>query len=360
MAFHCGVMRWLAERHCLNDVSHISSVSGGSLVTGLVFRFANWEWPSDEAYCTDIEPKIRAQLTQSSLQCAAIWALIRPNNWRYLLSRANVLSKTIAHQWDIGVRLSDLPAQPVWSLNGTTAENGRRFRFKRTECGDYEIGYADAEEFKVSDAMAVSAAFPIGVGPFVVRTSNFVWRKRKVWDDPPCSAVEVTPPFPRLHLYDGGVYDNLGMEPLFDIGSRTFKGDVNSIVVSDGGMSLARIPPGWVLNPFRIKRIADIALDQTRALRIRVLVNFLQTQLGNGLYLQLGAQAQDHIERYSTNNPQAASALLKYSWLDRKEVSLAAAEATSLQRLTTEAFDRLERHGYETARWNSILFAPRV
>ena len=45
MAFHCGVLQWLAERGRLGDISHISSVSGGSLFTGLVFRFGNWEWP---------------------------------------------------------------------------------------------------------------------------------------------------------------------------------------------------------------------------------------------------------------------------------------------------------------------------
>ena len=360
MAFHCGVLHWLAECGRLSNISHISSVSGGSLFTGLVFRFGNWEWPSDETYCVDIQPKIRALLTQSNLQNVALWRLLRPNNWRYLLSRANVLSETIAHHWGIVASLRDLPAKPVWSVNGTTAENGKRFRFKRTECGDYEIGYADAARFKVSDAMAVSAAFPIEIGPFVVQTSDFVWRKRKLWNDPPESATEVTPPFPRLHLYDGGIYDNLGMEPLFEIGSRSFKGDINSIVVSDAGAPLARIPPGWALNPSRVRRIADIVMEQTRALRLRVLVDFLQSHPGNGMYLQLGAHAQDRIEKYRMHNTEVAAALLKESWLDLEEVNLAAAEPTSLTRLTIEAFDRLERHGYETARWNSMLFSRQA
>ena len=360
MAFHCGVLHWLAECGRLSNISHISSVSGGSLFTGLVFRFGNWEWPSDEAYCADIQPKIRALLTQSNLQNVALWRLLRPNNWRHLLSRANVLSETIAHHWGVVASLRDLPAKPVWSVNGTTAENGKRFRFKRTECGDYEIGYADAARFKVSDAMAVSAALPVGIGPFVVQTSDFVWRKRKAWNDPPESVTEVTPPFPRLHLYDGGIYDNLGMEPLFEIGSQSFKGDINSIVVSDAGSPLARIPPGWALNPSRVRRIADIALEQTRALRIRVLVNFLQSHPEKGMYIQLGAHAQDRIEKYRMTNTAAAAALLKESWLALKEVHLAATEPTSLARLTTEAFDRLERHGYETARWNSILFARQT
>ncbi len=356
MAFHCGVLQWLAERGRLGDISHISSVSGGSLFTGLMFQFGNWEWPSDEAYCTDIKPRIRALLTQSSLQAVALRRLLRLRNWRYWLSRANVLSEAISHHWGIVASLRHLPAKPVWSVNGTTAENGRRFRFKQTGCGDYEIGYADAEGFKISDALAVSAAFPGGIGPFVIRTADFVWQKREAWDDPPESAVDVTPPFPRLHLYDGGIYDNLGMEPVFETGSRSFKGDIDSLVVSDAGVPLARIPLGRVLSPFRVKRIVDIALDQTRALRIRVWIKFLQSHPERGMYLQLGAHAPGLIKKYAANNPAVAAALLKESWLDREEVERAAAEPTSLGRLTPDAFDRLARHGYETARWNEILF----
>ena len=356
MAFHCGVLQWLAERGRLDDISHISSVSGGSLFTGLVFRFGNWKWPSDEMYCTEIKPRIRELLTQSSLQAVALWRLSWPRNWRYLLSRANVLSEAIARHWGIVASLHHLPAKPVWSVNGTTAENGRRFRFKQTGCGDYEIGYAAAEGFKVSDAMAVSAAFPVGIGPFVIQTADFVWRKRAAWDDPLESAAQVTPPFPRLHLYDGGIYDNLGMEPLFDTGSRSFKNNINSLVVSDAGAPLARSPLGRALSPFRFKRVADIALEQTRALRIRVWINFLQSHPECGMYLQLGAHALDRIRKYAENNPEGSATLLAELWLNREEVGRAAAESTSLGRLTPDAFDRLARHGYETARWNEILF----
>ena len=356
MAFHCGVLRWLAEHARLGSVAHVSSVSGGSLFVGLMFRLGDWKWPSDEAYHQLIEPQIKTLLTRSSLQNDALLRLARPDNWRYLLSRANVLSATIERRWGVSASLRELPARPIWSVNGTTAENGRRFRFKRTECGDYEIGYADAMGFKVADAMAISAAFPVGIGPFLIQTSDFVWRKRMNWNDAPESAVEVAPSFSRLHLYDGGIYDNLGMEPLFDTGSRSFKNKIDTLIVSDAGAPLERIPPGWVLSPFRVKRIADIALDQTRALRIRAFISFLQSDPANGMYLQLGAHAQDRIEKYGTVNPERSATLLAQSWLDADEVDLAAAEPTSLGRLTPEAYDRLERHGYETAHWNELLF----
>lgn len=74
------------------------------------------------------------------------------------------------------------------------------------------------------------------------------------------------------------------------------------------------------------------------------------------MYLQLGVHAPDRIKKYAENNPEGAAALLTESWLNREAVGRAAAEPTSLGRLTPDAFDRLARHGYETARWNEILF----
>ncbi len=37
MVFHLGVLRYVAEQERLEDIQCISSVSGGSLVTGLIF-----------------------------------------------------------------------------------------------------------------------------------------------------------------------------------------------------------------------------------------------------------------------------------------------------------------------------------
>jgi len=356
VAFHCGVVRWLAQQHCLEYVTHISSVSGGSLFSGLVFKLSGWKWPSSEQYLNLVEPELRRLLTETSLQYAAAKRLLFPANWKFFLSRANVLSQTLEKYWGVSGYLSCLPEQPVWSINGTTAENGRRFRFKRTSCGDYELGYTNAEDFKVSDAMAVSAAFPIGIGPFVINTDQHIWRKRASWEDSSDTAEEVTLPYRRLHIYDGGVYDNLAIEPLFDPGRRQLKAGVNRVIISDAGSPLKRTSPGNVLNPFRAKRIADIALDQTRALRVRSFVKFIQDNASSGTYIQIGAEARSRITTYRSHNEEQAEKLLTDDWLDNGQVELAANHSTNLRKLTLEAYDRLEQHGYETAKWNDLLF----
>ena len=356
IAYHCGVLRWLAENHQLENITHISSVSGGSLFTGLLFILNNRRWPTSGEYLKIVLPQIKKILQKMDLQRTAIKRLLFPSNWRFLLSRANVLAQTIEHDWGVKGNLSDLPANPVWSVNGTTAENGRRFRFKRSECGDYELGYADSAYFKIADAMAVSAAFPVGIGPFVINSTDFKWRKRHGWNADISTEKFVTLPYSKLHLYDGGVYDNLGIEPLFDVGQQCYKGDVSFVVVSDAGKPLVRASPGWILNPFRAKRIADIALDQTRSLRVRSFVNYIVANKSKGLYMQLGSNPLDRIRKYAGVNKLTANQLLEEKWLSDDEIRMVISYRTDLRKLTTRNFDILEQHGYETARWNDLMF----
>lgn len=356
MAFHCGVLRWLADMECFENITHISSVSGGSLLTGLILRLSNWSWPSSAHYKIEVLPRVRKILTEQDLACQAMVSLSNPSNWKYLLSRANVLAKTIEDNWDIHARLANLPEQPVWSVNGTTAETGRRFRFKKTAVGDYELGYADAANFKVADAMAVSAAFPGLIGPFAIKTSDFMWHKRESWGATIDFAEKRQPPFKHLHLYDGGVYDNLGTEPLFDSGKQEPKSDTDFILVSDAGAPLPRGNLGFSLNPFRMKRVADIMSDQARALRVRSFVNFLQNNPQRGAYIQIGASAREKLDTYKQHNPLLTSVLLTENWLTSSDAERAAKYSTSLSRMRESDFDLIERHGYETARWNYELF----
>jgi len=355
MAFHSGVMRWLAQKGLLEDIDHISSVSGGSLFIGLVLSSNNLKWPTSQEYLEKIEPKIKKILITDCLQKSAVIKLLKPSNWRYILSRANVLSKTIEELWSIKGNLNDLPSNPIWSINGTTAETGRRFRFKLDKCGDYELGYADAKYFSIAQAMAVSAAFPIGIGPLAIETADFTWKK-KPWNASDDDLEEVILDFEKLHIYDGGIYDNLGIEPLFDIGLRNLKNDIDYLVVSDAGAPLERIAPKSILNPFRAIRLLDITMDQTRALRIRGYVNYLINNPDSGLYIQIGAPSMGSINKFKNQNEAVATALLRDDWLSAGACNSASMYETDLKKMEEDKFELLSRHGYETAKWNSCMF----
>lgn len=206
--------------------------------------------------------------------------------------------------------------------------------------------------------MAVSAAFPGAVGPLVIAARDYSWKKRPHWDAPPGSEREVKLAYQQLHIYDGGLYDNLALEPLMDPGVQEIKNGIEYVICSDAGAPLGRTSPGSSLNPFRVKRILDIALDQTRALRIRALSKFLERNPGAGAYAQIGAEPLDRIRRYEHRNPTAAAELMKKDWLTPQDIWLAAAHPTTLVPLTEEQYERLERHGYESLQWNERLFRP--
>ena len=223
--------------------------------------------------------------------------------------------------------LSSIGPIPEWSINGTTAENGKRFRFKGSEIGDWDLGYAQAPSFPLGSALAVSAAFPIGFGPLALRADAYIWKKR-AWDAPKGSEQIVDVGTKRLHLYDGGLYDNLGAEPFFHPGKQQPKNAGDYIVVSDAGAPLPAGLHSGPLNPFRIKRMMDIMSEQSRALRTRAFTNYLQTNHEAGAQLLIGTPV---------SGPDCAEALFARSF------------PTSLRRLTRANFERLAAYGQAVA-----------
>lgn len=346
MAFHAGVLLYLAEQEKLENVGHISSVSGGSLLVGLIYKKSNYVWPTSKLYQDTVYKEIKKTLCSKSLQFRAIIELLKPNNWKYVLSRANILAKTIENVWGIDKKVDDISAYPVWSINGTTAENGKRFRFKHDTCGDYSIGYSKSSEFKIAEAIAMSAAFPGGIGPLVIRIDKYEWKKRNNWNDPDGSEQIVEPPYKKIHLYDGGVYDNLGTEPLFDIGKGLPKKKGYSILVSDAGSPFSNEFAMGPLNIFRLKRILDIAMDQARSLRVRSLMNYFLQDKTVGGYIMIGQNPSDIL---------TSKEMDLGSWQSAKDIETASSFGTSLSKISKKDFDRISRHGYELTKTLSII-----
>lgn len=326
MVFHLGVLRLLAERGELESVHRISTVSGGSLVIGLVFEECGLVWPSSEQFLTSVYPALRNKLTHRSLQLGIAFQLLKPWNLRFFLSRANLLALELERGWGINQRLSELPAHPEWSINGTTAENGKRFRFKHNNLGDYLLGYAPSSNYPLSNALAVSAAFPGGIGPLTLDATKLEWKKRPYWDAPLGSAETVDTGFHRIRLYDGGVYDNLGLESLFDAGRGLSKHPGEKIIVSDAGAPLKTGFSCFSFNPWRLKRVADIMSEQSRALRVRTFINYLQGGSERGAYVYIGEPLTD--DSYCSSSEFASNF------------------PTTLRRVTETEFDAIAEHGY--------------
>ena len=322
MVFHLGVLKHLAERGLLENVAKISTVSGGSLLVGLLLKHNDHRWPTSEQFLAQCLPQLRIALCARSLQLDVARQLLNPRNWKFLLSRANLLALALRNEWQIHSVLADLPTTPDWAINATTAESGKRFRFKRANMGDYTFGYTKVKDFPLATALAVSAAIPGGLGPLVLDTSLFKWAETD-W------SVNAGKAFKRLHLYDGGVYDNLGLEPFFDVGTQLPKVSEYFVLCSDAG---APLEAGFYLGPlnvFRLKRVADIMSDQSKTLRVRAFVNYLTRSPKAGAYLAIKSPV--------ASKEGDSSARLAWSF------------PTTLRRLNPKEFDLLSDHGQRVA-----------
>jgi NTE family protein len=337
LAFHAGLLKFLAEKNLMGRVTNVSSVSGGSLFTGLVFHYAKNKWAGDTEYLNSVLPQIRKLMTTTSLQKSSMAALIKPSNWKNILNRGAVIAQTIESLWGIKSHLSDLPQAPVWTINGTNGENGRRFRFKIGTMGDYKTGYAAAGSFKTATAMAVSAAFPIGIGPVEIETEKYVWERETGWNTG--KTERVYPPYKKMHIYDGGLYDNLGTEAFFDIGRQCIKSSAKNLdymIVSDAGTPFEDKPIPNPMSFGRAGNLVNILMDQDRSLRVRSFQNFFINNRGSGMYI-------------SMSNDLLSAEDLHAAGLTTDEINTARNYPTTLEIMKEKDFDALVKYGCAAA-----------
>lgn len=191
-----------------------------------------------------------------------------------------------------GKRMQSLPKFPEWSANATCLNTGKRFRFKRNSLGGHNVGVTgDNKDVRVSFAVACSAAFPPVFAPIKLslKGRNLSYRP---YDKPAKNQKTVL-------LTDGGVYDNLGSEPL--LSANNFPKNQSDgknkqeecFIVLDAGDYISSWSSGghWFGNTGRI--IAS-ALDQIICLRRRLI--YRETISGMpGILLILGRSVEEYI-----------------------------------------------------------------
>lgn len=337
-AFHCGVLQRLALDGLLERTTFVSTVSGGSLLAGLLLCQNDHQWPRSADYLDTVLPRIVTCLTTATLQWSYMWRVVAAP-WRLAQGRARVLATQLETQWGIRGSLQRLPETPRWIINATCYETGKNWRFSQGRMGDYVTQYVTEPDLPIADAMAASAAVPGLIGPLVIRTGTYHWHGYEGGQ-----LVPTTTPASTYDLWDGGVYDNLGVEPLFKPGGG-FRDGVDLLVVSDASapVNLSRRTLGRSVRPARrVLRLVDIASDQVRSLRARAVVAHFARTEGTGVYLRMGNTVSQIYSAVGRDAPAG-------DHLNADDVFLARAFPTTLRRLTQSEFTRISRHGFEVA-----------
>lgn len=298
--FHIGVFKALAEHGYMGNIKYISSVSGGSFTIALIFKLNNNKWPTDEEYLQNVLPRFKEYFTNIGLGKRAIYRLFLPKHWKNLFSRANIIAYSLKKDWKITSCLSDLPTSPIWEINATTNETGKNWRFSQEKMGDWQFGYIMKPEYNIADAVAASAAFPGFIGRFSFNTSFYKNWHDFDWNDKMFKPKTKDIKFQKLHLSDGGLYNNLGEEALIDKLGETLIPNINFLLVSDATQTLKMEESKSIFNALgRTLRLIDIAMDQIKLLRVRALHNFFDKNPKSGLYLKIGQYYKDLKDKFN-------------------------------------------------------------
>lgn len=254
--FHLGALWRLNELKLLQKLDRIASVSGGSITAGLLAK----EWDRlgfIDGKAGQFEPLIVAPLREfcrRTVDALAIGeGLLLP--WKSV-SEA-VQERYDKHLFD-GVSLQRLPDRPHFVFMATNLQTGRAFRFSKPYLGDYRLGLIRDPALPLSLAVTASSAFPPVLSPVVLE------------DLPPFEKVKGAdlhgdPRYTeKIYLTDGGAYDNLGLETVWN--------RYDTILVSDAGAPFKvddEIKVDWLS---QARAALDIATDQSRALRKRAVI----------------------------------------------------------------------------------------
>ena len=345
-AFHCGVLKRLAIDGLLESTTFVSSVSGGSLLMGLIYCHNEHQWPDSRRFVLNVLPKVREKLTKATLQWSYTWrSFSKP--WRLAQGRAHVLANQMVRQWGISGSLQDIVEVPRWIVNATCYETGKNWRFSQPRMGDYVTKYVLKPVTPIADVIAASAAVPGLIGPYTIHSNEYKWFQITGQRKTP-----TTTPLQRYRLWDGGVYDNLGLEALFKPNGG-YRDGFDFLIVSDASARFSLDTPSLIsrLKPGRrTLRLIDVATEQIRGLRARSLVEGFERGDCAGAYLRIGNTVQKILSDVGLSSPVTTC-------LSNAAVTTVANFKTTLRRLSSDEFDLIVQHGFEVA--NATL-ATRV
>ena len=307
MLYHVGVLRRLNEAGWLPTLTRISSVSGGSIVAGLLgCAWADLEFEENgvAARFHDCVEQPILDLAERTIDVRAVLLGLWPGR----------ISRQVQKAYDThlfhGATLQTLPdpvRHPEFILLATDLRTGTLVHMSRRTAGGYRTHQVRNPTLPLAQAVAASSAFPPVLSPCVV--------------DLPAGG--------RLYLTDGGVYDNLGVEAITK--------QCRTVLVSDGGGTFSEPDTprtGFVFGTIRVLSVLDV---QVRRLRRRDIIADYRSGRREGAFWAINTDPEHYTER----NPELPC--------PPERARVLAAVGTRLARLSRDTCHQLVNWGYASA-----------
>lgn len=317
IAFHLGCLRALHDEGVLEEVCTISAVSGGSVLAALYCSYSG-DFASFERHVRSIlkrgllRPAIGVALTTAegpkalvsaicmiADRCAATLVRITPflfsrklndeEKWPNIpiflrsASRTTILRRVFSNIFKGKLLIELRDDRPKLIITACELQHKSAFYFTAEAVGSWRLGVGDPANIELADAVAASAAYP-GLLPSIDKSMDFTKSGRKSRR--------------RVILTDGGVYDNLGLAPLWpdrDPRISISVGSHDRIIACRAGYGLAKGPVS-VFWPSRMLAVLFSALARAENIGVNRLFDHLKSGNLKGVLLPYLGQDDSQIK----------------------------------------------------------------
>ena len=279
--FHLGALRRLNELGILAQVNTLTSVSGGAIFAAQLATHLAREpdaWPAEGGVVGGWEEGVARPMREFAGRDIRTKTALRgfhPLRWFDQNAAIEALAKRYAEGPAPG-RLDEVPARPRFVF----CASDMRFREQWVFDSGGVIGsrsagtFSPTEEWTLARAVAASSCVPGPFRPMRVRDGVEALR------DGTYTGADREKLVRMIDLADGGVYDNLGIEPVWR--------DHEVVLVSDAAPSLSVDPPMRAV--WKALRYAVTLLEQATEVRKRwLLANFIRGDM-DGAYWSISSK----------------------------------------------------------------------
>ena len=325
--FHLGSCRRLNEVGILSGLDAISSVSGGSIFSAhLAYSLIEHGADAFDHFEALVAAPFR-RFVKNNIRTSPALARLLPWEW----INAGAGAEALIDQYEKhllggkGLTISQLPDSPRFVFCATDIVFGVSWVFSKDRVGDFQAGYmrpGHGGEQLIAKAVAASSCFPPIFKPLPLALQPDDLSGGDFMDGDERSRF-----IQSLALCDGGVYDNMGLEPVWK--------DFANVIVSDGGkpFSFAKEPDAAQ----QLLRMHDVVANQAEALRKRWLIASYLRGDYHGTYFGIKNAVSDYVVNAGVGYSKALA------------TNTISQIRTDMDEFSDDEIAVLENHGYTLA-----------
>ncbi len=284
--FHLGALRRLNELGILSKIDTITSVSGGSIISA---HLANQipSWPDQATVMENWDERIAVPFRNFvKKDICTLPALKGWLPWNWFSSAVQV--KALADRYFkrlTKLDMTELPEKPCFIFCATDLIFGVNWELSRQGVGDWQAGYAQPlPQLNVATAVAASSCFPPVFRPMPLPFPSDTLLNGDFKPDDARRKLNS-----KIRLTDGGIYDNMALEPVWKDHAR--------VLVSDGGAPFRFKESKTLVN--QIQRSIDVVGKQSVTLRKRWLISSYVKNIMQGAYWGIAGSPQRYGPSYA-------------------------------------------------------------